>query len=129
MIVLDIRTNIDNRYLRDLAEDCDLVIIPTKPDIDSAVAAAETARKIVRYSGIYRMLLTDCPTGSNKAGEDMQADLEESRFSSIQQRIRRSEGIRHASLDGTTVAQQTGNYRVAWEDYQVAFEEIYEIVK
>lgn len=129
MVVLDTQASIGDDDLQDLAEDCNLVIIPAKPDIDSAAAAVETANRIKKHKGTYRILLTDCPTGSSKSGAELAADLTGDGYQVIEQRIRRGEGIRHASLTGTTVAQQPSKYRGPWWDYQKAFAEIYELLE
>ena len=129
MIVLDTQASISDDDIKDLAEDCDLIIIPTKPDIDSAAAAVETADKVMGDGGTYRILLTDCPTGSSKSGAELAADLVSDGYQIINQRIRRGEGIRHASLAGTTVAQQPSKYRGPWWDYQKAFTEISKLLE
>ncbi|NEZ65635.1 ParA family protein [Leptolyngbyaceae cyanobacterium CCMR0082] len=128
MVVLDTQASIRDEVIQDLSEDCDVLVIPSKPDIDSAVAAVETANKVVEHGGTYRILLTDCPTGSSKAGQEMAEDLIGDGYHVVNQRIRRGEGIRHASLVGATVAQQTGGYRRPWLDYQKAFKEIYTLL-
>ncbi|MEM1240358.1 MAG: ParA family protein [Cyanobacteria bacterium P01_H01_bin.26] len=125
MVVLDTQASISDDDIKDLAEDCNLVVVPSKPDIDSAAAAVETAEKVKLHKGKYRILLTDCPTGSSKSGAELASDLIGDGYQVVTQRIRRGEGIRHASLAGTTVAQQTGRYKMPWLDYQKAFQEIY----
>ena len=129
LVVLDTQASITDETLKDLAEDCELIVIPSKPDIDSAAAAVETADKLKGYGGTYRLLLTDCPTGNSKTGAELQADLRAEGYTVIEQRIRRGEGVRHASLEGATLAQQRGNYRLPWRDYEAAFEEIYQVLE
>lgn len=129
LVVLDTQASIGDDDLKDLAEDCDLIVIPAKPDIDSAAAAVETAEKLQGYGGTYRILLTDCPTGSSKSGADLAADLVGDGYQVLKQRIRRGEGVRHASLAGATVAQQPSKYRGPWWDYQAVFTEIFESLR
>ncbi len=129
VVVLDTAASIDNDTIKDLADDCQLIVIPTKPDIDSAAAAVETADMVSGYGGCYRILLTDCPTGASKTGAELQADLQTDGYQVIEQRIRRGEGVRHASLEGATLAQQRGNYRMPWRDYERAFSEIYPLLE
>ncbi|MEL6358876.1 MAG: hypothetical protein AAFQ01_02950 [Bacteroidota bacterium] len=103
-------------------------MIPTTPDIDSLIAATKTANTVVKFGGHYRILLTDCPTGSSKVGQEAQEGLREEGFFVIDQRIRRGGGVQHASLPGTTVAQQPTKYQGPWWDYRQAFTDIYEIL-
>ena len=127
LVVLDTQASIGHDVIKDLAEDCELIVIPSKPDIDSAAAAHETALKVKEANGNYTILLTDCPTGSSKTGAETGADLAEVGLNVLSQRIRRGAGVGHASLAGSTVAQQTGKYRMPWRDYEIAFNEILKI--
>ena len=129
VIVLDTQASITVGELKDLAEDCELLVIPTKTDIDSAAAATETAESVVEYGGNYRLLITDAPTGSSKSGVELQVDLLEAGYKVLDARIRRGEGVRHASLTGATLAQQRGAYRLPWLDYEAAFQEIYDLLE
>lgn len=126
-VILDTQASISDDDLRDLAEDSDLVVIPTKVDVDSASAAIETAKIITANKGKYRILLTDVLT-AGKAGSELTADLREDGYLLLESSVRRGEGVRHASLAGATLAQQPGNYRMPWRDYQKAFKEIHEII-
>lgn len=123
VIIIDTAASIEDDDLKDLAEDCDLIIIPTKTDIDSAAAAIETADKASKYGGQYQILITDSPsTGSS--GAELQADLKEDGYQVFDRCIRRGEGVRHASLAGATLAQQRGGYRRPWLDYQEVFADV-----
>ena len=127
-VILDTQASISDDDLKDLAEDSDLVIIPTKVDVDSASAAIETANAIANYQGHYRILLTDVLTAS-KSGEELAEDLTADGYHLLGTQIRRGEGVRHASLAGSTLAQQPGGYRRPWRDYEKAFKEIYSIIQ
>ncbi|MEL7142337.1 MAG: ParA family protein [Cyanobacteria bacterium J06573_11] len=126
-VILDTQASISDDDLKDLAEDSDLVIIPTKVDVDSASAAIETAKLISEHQGTYRILLTDVLT-SGKSGVELAEDLKEEGYDLLSASIRRGEGVRHASLAGATLAQQPGNYRMPWRDYQKAFKEIHSLI-
>lgn len=127
-IVFDCSAAIEDADLGDLADDCNLIVIPAKPDADSVSAAALTAERLKDSKAGYRILLTDCPPKPSKAGPEAQADLEGDGYQVVSQRIRRGEGIRHAAIAGTTVAQQPTKYQGPWWDYKAAFEEILEAV-
>lgn len=123
IVIIDTAASIEDDDLKDLSEDCDVIIIPTKTDIDSAAAATETADKTIAYGGNYYILITDSPSvGSSRS--ELLADLKDSNYSVFNQCIRRGEGVRHASLVGATLAQQPGAYRRPWVDYQTVFKEM-----
>ena len=126
-VILDTQASISDDDLKDLAEDSDLVVIPTKVDVDSASAAIETAKAIADNKGTYRILLTDVLT-SGRSGAELAEDLKEAGYALLNASIRRGEGVRHASLAGSTLAQQKGNYRMPWLDYQKAFDEIHTLI-
>ena len=50
MVVLDTQAGISKEALQDLAEDCDLVVVPIKSDIDSLNSAVDTAN-VIKESG------------------------------------------------------------------------------
>jgi chromosome partitioning protein len=106
----------------------DADVIPTKPDINSASAAIETADAISHHKGKYRILITDVP-GYNTTGKELAGDLAEQGYLFLKQPIRRSEGVNHASLAGSTLNQLSGNYRLPWRDYEKAFAEMAEIIQ
>ena len=126
-VVIDSQASRTDEDLKDFAEDCDLVVIPTKPDINSARAATETADAIKRHGGHYRILITDVPS-YNTTGAELAEDLAKSGYLLLERAIRRSEGVNHASLAGNTLKQMSGNYRRPWRDYEQAFKEIANII-
>jgi chromosome partitioning protein len=127
-VIIDSQASRTDADLKDFAEDCDLVVIPTKPDINSASAAIETADAISHHKGKYRILITDVP-GYNTTGKELAGDLAEQGYLFLKQPIRRSEGVNHASLAGSTLNQLSGNYRLPWRDYEKAFAEMAEIIQ
>ena len=77
------RPNSDD--LQDLAKGCDLVILPTKPDVDSLEPMLQTAKDIV--DAPYRMLLTIVPPYPSREGETMRLDLEKANVPVFKQMI------------------------------------------
>lgn len=127
-VVIDSQASRTDDDLKDFAEDCDLVVIPTKPDINSARSALETADAINRHGGNYRILIADVP-GYNTAGKELADDLAEDGYLVLKQAIRRSEGVNHASLAGSTLKQLAGGYRLPWRDYEKAFAEMSKVIR
>ena len=128
MVVLDTQASISKEALQGLAEDCDLVVVPTKADIDSIMGAVNTVDVIKENGGDYRILITDCPPAPSKIGLEAQEALNDDGYQVIEQRIRSGAGVHLASLPGTTVAQQPSKYQGPWWDYRQAFTDIYEIL-
>jgi len=126
-VVIDSQASRTDDDLKDFAEDCDLVVIPTKPDINSARAATETADAIKQHGGTYRILIADVPS-YNTTGAELAEDLVEDGYLLLGRAIRRSEGVNHASLAGVTLKQLSGNYRRSWRDYEQVFKEIASII-
>ena len=126
-VVIDSQASRTDDDLKDFAEDCDLVVIPTKPDINSARAATETADAIKQHGGTYRILIADVPS-YNTTGAELAEDLTEDGYLLFSRAIRRSEGVNHASLAGVTLKQLSGSYRRSWRDYEEVFKEIASII-
>lgn len=126
-VVIDSQASRTDDDLKDFAEDCDLVVIPTKPDINSARSAVETADAIKRHGGEYRILIADVP-GYNTTGKELAEDLEKDGYLVLKKAIRRSEGVNHASLAGSTLMQLAGGYKLPWRDYEAAFAEMADII-
>lgn len=126
-VVIDSQASRTDEDLKDFAEDCDLVVIPTKPDINSARSAVETAEAIKRHGGAYRILIADVP-GYNTTGRELAEDLATDGYLVLKKAIRRSEGINHASLAGSTLKQLSGAYRLPWRDYETVFTEMADII-
>ena len=126
-VVIDSQASRTDEDLKDFAEDCDLVIVPTKPDINSARAATETADAIKRHGGTYRILVADVPS-YNTTGKELKDDLIDNGYLVFERSIRRSEGVNHASLAGTTLKQLSSSYRRPWRDYERVFAEVATII-
>ena len=126
-VVIDSQASRTDDDLKDFAEDCDLVVIPTKPDINSARSAVETADAIKEHGGEYRILIADVP-GYNTTGKELAEDLTKDGYLVLHRSICRGEGVNHASLAGVTLKQLSGNYKRPWRDYEKAFNEMAGII-
>lgn len=123
-IIFDTPARPNEDDLKALVEGCDLLIIPTTPDILSIEATLETI-DILEGIGCdrYRILLTIVPSG-RKTGDQAKAALEE--FPLFKQSIRRYAAYEKAALDGCLVREVKGdrNARIAWRDYERLGKEI-----
>lgn len=122
-IVFDTPARPSKEDLEALSEGCDLLIIPTTPDILSIDATLETV-ELLEAMGCdrYKLLLTIVPPG-RKTGEQSREALGE--YPMFAGHIRRYAAYETASLQGCIVNQTRDRYaRIAWSDYQRVGKEI-----
>jgi chromosome partitioning protein len=125
-IVIDTPARPDSTDLKELAEGCDLLVLPTTPDVVSLEPMLETARALGDAS--YRALLTIVPPKPSREGEVMRDDLRDNGVPIFQAMIRRAAGFQKAALAGIPIKNMTGRDRLGWLDYEAAGKEIVEIL-
>ena len=124
--VIDTPARPDSSDLKELSEGCDLMILPTLPDIVSLDPMLQT---VADLSGTnYRALISIVPPKPNLDGEQMQAELKAAGVPVFDTMIRRSIGISKAALVGKPVRDLPAGDRMAWLDYQNLGREILEII-
>lgn len=119
------RPNSDD--LKELAEGCDLLILPTLPDVVSLEPMMQTAADLGEAN--YRALLAIVWPKPNRDGEQMQAELRSAGVPVFDAMIRRSIGFSKAALAGKPVRDLTGSDRLAWLDYEKLGNEVLGILK
>ena len=125
-IVIDTPARPDSTDLKELAEGCDLLILPTTPDVVSLEPMLETARALGEAS--YRALLTIVPPKPSREGEAMRDDLRDNGVPIFEAMIRRAAGFQKAALAGIPIKAMTGRDRLGWLDYEAVGKEIMEIL-
>ncbi len=113
--------------LKELAEGCDLLILPTIPDVVSLEPMLATAEDLPANSN-YRVLLCVVPPYPSKEGEQMKADLIEGGVPVFNAMIRRTSGFGKAAIAGIPIRDLKDKTKVAWSDYQAVGKEIEEII-
>lgn len=123
-IVFDTPARPNQEDLEALVDGCDLLIIPTTPDILSIDAALETVDLLQAMNcDRYRLLLTVVPPAPRKSGELAREALTE--FPLFKQSIRRFAAYETASLMGVPVYEvKDRNARIAWGEYQKVGQEM-----
>lgn len=113
--------------LKELAEGCDLLILPTIPDVVSLEPMLATAEDLPADSN-YRVLLCVVPSYPSKEGEQMKADLIEGGIPVFNAMIRRTSGFGKSAIAGIPIRDLKDKTKVAWADYQAVGKEVEEII-
>lgn len=114
--IIDCPARPDSNDLQDLAGGCDLLILPTKPDVVSVEPMLETIRDI--GSSNYRVLVVMTPPPPEKDGAIVRDQLREAGFSVFDTMVRRSKGFIKAALEGKPVRDMPSKDRLGWLDYE-----------
>ena len=127
-IVIDTPARPDSDDLKELAKGCELLILPTSPDIVSLEPMLMTAREL--EGAHYRALITVVPPHPSREGELMQNDLREGGLPVFDTLIRRTVGFAKAALAGRPIRDlDDPRMRAAWEDYKTLGDEVMEIIR
>lgn len=122
--VIDTPARPDSNDLKELAEGCDLLILPTLPDVVSLDPMLQTAEEL--GDATYRALIAVVPPKPNRDGETMRAELKAEGVPVFETMIRRAIGFSKAALAGKPVRDLTGDDRKAWLDYEKLGNEVLE---
>lgn len=124
--VIDTPARPDSSDLKELAEGCDLLILPTLPDVVSLDPMLQTASDLEGAN--YRTLIAVVPPKPNRDGEQMQSELKAADVPVFNTMIRRSIGFSKAALAGKPVRELTGGDRMGWMDYEKLGKEVMELL-
>ena len=122
-IVIDTPARPDSDDLKELAKGCELLILPTSPDIVSLEPMLQTAK--VLGNANYRALITVVPPKPSREGELMRADLCEGGVPVFNTLIRRTVGFAKAALQGKPIRDlDDARAAAAWGDYCALGDEV-----
>ncbi|MFB2837808.1 AAA family ATPase [Floridanema evergladense] len=124
-IVFDTPARPNQDDLEALVDGCDLLIIPTTPDILSIDATLETVSMLDSLKcDCYRILLTIIPPAPRKTGEQAREALAE--LPLFKQSIRQFAAYEKAALAGALVHQvKDRNGGIAWREFESLGKEIF----
>lgn len=126
-VVIDTPARPDSDELEELADGCDLLILPTTPDVVSLDPMMQTARDLGNEV-VYRVLITIVPPYPNKEGGVMKQELQKADIPIFNTLIRRTTGYQQAAMKGVPIRDlKNGDLRKAWQDYKDLGKEIQEI--
>jgi chromosome partitioning protein len=126
-VVFDTPARPDSGDLKEMAEGCDLLILPTTPDVISLEPMLEIARDLGKAN--YRAMISIVPPAPSREGETMLEDLRGNGVPVFSAMIRRTVGYQKAALAGRTI-RDVEDYRArqAWDDYERLGVEILELI-
>ncbi len=126
-VIIDTPARPDSDELAELADGCDLLILPTTPDVVSLQPMMQTASDL-GDDVFYRVLITIVPPYPNKEGQVMQQELQKANLPVFNTLIRRTTGYQQAAMKGVPIRDlKTGDLRKAWQDYKNLGKEIQEL--
>lgn len=126
-VVIDTPARPDSSDLKELAKGCDLLILPTIPDVVSLEPMLKTAEDL--GAATYRALIAIVPPHPSKEGATMRQELTDNNVPVFQTMIRRSAGFQRAALEGVPIRDVSDSRsRLAWLDYQSLGKEILEVL-
>jgi chromosome partitioning protein len=129
-IVIDTQARPTADDLSALANTCDLLVLPTLPDILSLDALVLTIEylKAIRTDH-YRILITAIPPKPSKVGEEVKALLQDAHIPVFDQGIRRFAAFQKAAMEGLPVyAVKDPRAEAGWQDYEAVGQEILAIL-
>ncbi len=126
-IVVDTEGEPSEDDLKDLAENCDLLVIPAVPEAAAVDGLIETLAKLQKMNFTrYRVLLTMVPPKPKTDGDRLRAKLIEEGIPVFQADIPRLTAFDKAYADGVAVydVKDDRNAQRGWEAYAGAGKEI-----
>jgi chromosome partitioning protein len=127
-VIIDTPARPNSDDLKELAKGCDLLILPTAPDVLSLQPMLETARDLGEAN--YRALITIVPSYPSREGEVMKKDLKQGGVPVFETMIRRTVGFPKAALAGIAIRDlDEPRALAAWADYEALGSEIREMWK
>lgn len=127
-VIIDTPARPNSDDLKELAKGCDLLILPTSPDVVSLEPMLETARDVGEAK--FRALITIVPPHPSREGELMLDDLKEGGIPVFKTMIRRTVGFAKAAMAGRPIRDvEDSRAKAAWGDYKSLGDEIKEILR
>lgn len=126
--VIDTPARPNSDDLKELAKGCDLLVLPTPPDVLSLEPMLQVARDLGEGAN-YRALVTIVPPKPSREGEQLQADLREAGIPVFDATVRRTVNVAKAALVGVT-ARDIKNPQASalWNDYKAVGKEILDLL-
>jgi chromosome partitioning protein len=125
-IVIDTQARPTREDLTELADGCDMLVVPTTPDalsLDALFLFTDVLQDIGSHR--FRILLTIVPPRPSRDGDEARATLEEAKIPLFDRMIRRYIAFQRAALRGLLVSEiNVPNAQEGWDDYRKVGEEL-----
>ena len=125
-VVIDTQARPTEEDLKELAEGCDLLIVPLTPDalsLDTLFLFTDALTKL--GANRFKILLTIVPPKPSRDGEDVLNTLREAQLPFFTSFIRRYKVFQKAALDGVLVRDVADPHAAdAWSDYRAIAREV-----
>ncbi len=130
-IIIDTQARPTTEDLAALANSCDLLVLPTMPDIlslDALVLTIEYLKSI--QTSQYRILITSIPPKPSRAGDEVKKLLKEADIPTFNLGIGRLAAFQKAAMQGIPVyAVKDQRAERGWQDYEAVGNEILNLKK
>jgi chromosome partitioning protein len=126
-IIIDTEGNPSDDDFRELAESCDLMIVPAVPESVATDGLHHTLAKLREFrSNRYRVLLTMVPPKPRTEGELLRAELVKAELPVFATEIPRLAAFEKAAAEGVPVyaVKDDRNAARAWAAYEAAGQEV-----
>lgn len=123
-VIIDGKANMQGGNLAELGAGCDLIIIPTKPDITNLETLDDNISELPQEAN-YRILICQVPSYPSKEGREAKEYLESFNYPIFSQMVRHAAGFPRAAKFGHVVAKEN---KMAWSDYRAIGKEVEELI-
>jgi chromosome partitioning protein len=128
--VIDTQARPTSNDLKELAKGCDLLILPTSPDVVSVEQMLQIERELQGMNANNRALITLAPPFPSRRGEQMQEEFDRADVPVFRTIIRRAVVFQDAALAGKPVsALSSFSAKIAWRDYELLGKEVERLLK
>lgn len=125
-IVIDTQARPHEEDIEDLIDGCDLLVLPSTPDVLSLDSLLQTISLLEDYGAeSFRVLLTRVPPSPRKDGDDAREMLGEAGLPVFQGQVREMVAFQKAALEGKVVKDCSDRRaKTGWKDYLSVCKEI-----
>lgn len=124
-IIIDTQARPTREDLEELADSCDLLILPTTPKALDLDALLRTVNTLQEMQANFKVLLTIVPPAPSQAGKEAKEMLQEEGIPVFEAEIRRLVAFERAPLEGVVVKDYNDpRSEVAWAGYEALGKEI-----
>lgn len=120
-IVMDTNARAGRDELKEIADGCDLLVVPTIPDAMSLDATLVTVRDLANLGGggKFKILLTICPPPPISEAQQAREAIEAAGLPIFKSQIRRLMSFSRACSEGLTIDMlRDARATLGWSDYQ-----------